>query len=743
MDNYKQDSVELVNLVGTVESVIFHNADNGYTVCDLSCDDSDEIITACGILPYVAVGDILKLAGKWTHHKVYGRQFSAAYFEKQLPATENEILRYLSSRAVKGIGPKTAAKLVEQFGEDTFDVIENHPEWLAKIHGISASKAVEISENFREQFGVRTLMMFCRDYLSMAMSVRIYKKWGGASLDIIKSNPYRLCEDFSGIGFERADMLAKSVGIASDSEYRIASGIRYVISETSRSGGHFFLPYDKLIPLAAEKLGVSPGCVEKTVNDMLSSQRLKRCKVEDIDAVYDGAFYKCEKAVEEKLLLLDRICPRLEFADTEKLIKRIEIEEDKQYDELQHRAIRYAVNNGVMVLTGGPGTGKTTVIRAVIRIFDSMDMKIALAAPTGRAAKRMSEATDCEAKTVHRLLEMQYGDEDEARFMRDENNLLDEDVVIIDEASMIDMFLINSLLKAIKPGARLILIGDSDQLPSVGAGNVLNDIIACERFTTVKLTKIFRQAGESLIITNAHRINNGEIPLLTVKDNDFFFLERNNDTAAAAAVVELWKKRLPRTYGPETAEGIQVISPSRKGITGTETLNKMLQDALNPPDVKKREKKVRETVFREGDRVMQIKNDYDLTWEKDGKEGVGVFNGDIGTVETVNLSGEYMVINFDERIVKYDFERLNELDHAWAITVHKSQGSEYPIVIIPVCASFAPQLLSRNLLYTAVTRAQRMVILVGQSGVVEVMVKNNRQIMRYTGLMKHDEGEVQ
>ncbi len=388
-----------MTIEGTVESVIFNNPDNGYTVLDLSTDDTDDIVTVCGVLPYVNSGDRLKLSGKWTHHKTYGRQFSAAYFEKQLPATENEILRYLSSRAVKGIGPKTAEKLVEKYGADTFDVIENHPEWLAELNGISKTKAYEISENFREQFGVRSLMMFCREYLSMAMSVRVYKKWGGASLDIIKDNPYRLCEDFSGIGFERADMLAKTIGVKPESEYRIASGIKYTLAELSRSGGHSFLPYDKLIPLASMKLGIGREAVEKTVSDMLSAGRLTRCRVQGIDAVYENAAYKCEKAIEDKLTLIDRICPRLDTGDIERLISRIELEEDKHYALLQHKAIRYAVNNGVMVLTGGPGTGKTTVIRAVIRIFESMDMNIALAAPTGRAAKRMSEATGCEAKT--------------------------------------------------------------------------------------------------------------------------------------------------------------------------------------------------------------------------------------------------------------------------------------------------------------------------------------------------------
>ncbi len=728
---------ELETCGGTVESIIFTNSDNGYTVFDLSSEDGSDIITAFGIMPGIVVGDKLKLVGEWTLHQNYGRQFRVAYYEKQLPATSNEILRYLSSRAVKGIGPKTAQKLVDMYGEDTFDVIENHPDWLAKIPGITAAKARDISDDFREQFGVRSLMMFCREFLSMSMSARIYKKWGGAALDIIKENPYRLCEDFSGIGFERADELAKSMGVESDSEYRIMSGIRWVLSDMSRSGGHAFLPYQRLIGLAAQKLYVEEEKVAAAIASMIEDNRLVRTQIETLDAIYDKSAYRCEHEIAEKLSLLDRICPRLETGDVERLIQTIELEEDKHYAALQHKAIRDAVNNGVMVLTGGPGTGKTTVIRAVIRIYSFMDMKIALAAPTGRAAKRMSEATRCEAKTIHRLLEMDFADDDNAKFKKNENDLLEEDVIIIDEASMIDMHLMNSLLRAIKPGARLMLIGDSDQLPSVGAGNVLNDIIASGEFTTVKLTEIFRQAGESLIITNAHKINDGEYPILNVNNNDFFFMNRARDNDVTATIVELCKTRLPRAYGEELCEGIQVITPSRKGIAGTETLNRMLQEALNPPSIRKREKKVRETIFREGDRVMQTKNDYDLTWEREGKEGVGVFNGDIGTIETINIPAEQMIIKFDDRVVTYEFSKLDELDHAWAITVHKSQGSEYPIVIMPMYSSCPQQLLSRNLLYTAVTRAKKMVILVGQPTVVSHMVDNNRQIMRYTGLLRH------
>ncbi len=738
-ENLQKDTRSLENIQGTVENIIYTNPDNGYTVCDISSDDTDDIITACGILPGTVVGDKLKLAGEWTFHKNYGRQFNVAYYEKQLPATSNEILRYLSSRTVKGIGPKTAEKLVDMYGEDTFDVIENHPEWLAKIPGISASKAKDISDNFREQFGVRTLMMFCREYLSMAMSVRVYKKWGGAALDIIKTNPYRLCDEFRGIGFERADELARSIGIEPESEYRIESGIRWVLSETSRTGGHTFLPFERLVPLAAGKLHIGEDKIRSAADKMCIDGRLVRTGIEGIDAVFERSAYRCEAEIAEKLSLLDKLCARIDMGDVERLIQRTETIEDVKYAVLQKRAIYDAVNSGVMVLTGGPGTGKTTVIRAVISIFKSLDMDIALAAPTGRAAKRMSEATGCEAKTIHRLLEMEYNDDEDARFKRNENDLLDEDVIIIDEASMIDMYLMNSLLRAVKPGARLMLIGDADQLPSVGAGNVLCDIIASERFTTVKLTEIFRQAEASLIITNAHRINNGIMPELDVKDNDFFFLNRELDMNVALTVTELWKTRLPRTYGDGAAQGIQVISPSRKGLAGTEHLNKLLQEALNPKSPRKNEKKVRELIFREGDRVMQIKNDYDLSWEKDGKEGMGIFNGDIGKIETINNAAEEMIINFDERIVRYDFSCLDELDHAWAITVHKSQGSEYPIVIMPAYASCPPTLLSRNLLYTAVTRAKQMVILVGQRDVIGRMVENNRLIMRYTGIFRHRE----
>ncbi|MCI6842066.1 MAG: ATP-dependent RecD-like DNA helicase [Clostridiales bacterium] len=742
MDGQSKDK-ELIILGGDVENIIYYNEENGYTVFDMSVDEAtgelpkDEIITVQGVLPKISTGERIKVTGEWTFDKRYGRQFRAAYIEICMPATENDMLRYLSSRAIKGIGPKTAAKLIGEYGPDTFDVIENHPEWLARVPGISATKAEEISKSFREQFAMRSLMMLCREFLSVAMQQKVFAKWGASSVERIKENPYRLCEEFDGIGFERADRFAQTLGVTADSELRLRSGIGYVLNESARNGGHSFLPWNRLVPLAAQTLGATQDKVSATLDELVLTGKLSRVKVANLDAVYDSASLRCEMEIEEKLDLLDRLCPRIEAGDVERFITRIELEEDKKYHALQRKAISDAINSGVMVLTGGPGTGKTTVIRAVIRVYESMDMRVALAAPTGRAAKRMSEATQTEAKTIHRLLETDFTDGKRDNFKKNENDLLEEDVIIIDEASMIDMFLMNSLLKAIKPGARLMLIGDADQLPSVGAGNVLNDIIASGRYCTVKLTEIFRQSNESLIIRNAHLINRGEYPVLNDAKSDFFFMNRQRDEDIASTIVELWKTRLPKTYGEQMAAGIQVISPSRRGIAGTESLNHMLQEALNPPSNRKLEKKFRDTVFREGDRVMQIKNDYDLTWEKDGKEGMGVFNGDIGVIETINVPSEQMVIRFDERLVEYDFAKLDELDHAWAITVHKSQGSEYPVVIIPMYRSCPKQLLTRNLFYTAVTRAKAMCILVGDTSVVKEMVDNNRQIMRYTGLFRH------
>lgn len=727
----KEDN-DLLSIEGMIEHIIYQNEENGYTVCEMSVSDT-ELITAVGIMPYIAAGETVKAMGRWQMHANFGRQFKIEYYEKQLPATESSILKYLSSRSVKGIGPASAAKIVERFGEDTFDVLENHPDWLAEIPGISKKKADMISEEFRRQFGVRSVMMFCRDYFGPATAVRIYKKWGGAAIDIIKENPYILCDEIYGVGFERADRIAASLGVDKTSLSRIKAGIKYLISYNATHNGHVYIPELRLLHLAAEMLDISTETAKDAVLNLESEKQIKRIKQDDGYAVYLNNYYEAEVYTAQKLDLIDRLCPKLDTNDIERIISLIELENGINYAAMQKRAIISAVNSGVMVLTGGPGTGKTTVIKAVISVFDRLDIDIALAAPTGRAAKRMSEATSREAKTIHRLLEMEFADDISPRFRRDENNMLDEHVIIIDEASMVDILLIASLLKAVKPGARLILIGDSDQLPSVGAGNVLHDIIKSSRFNTICLKEIFRQASSSLIVTNAHAINTGEYPELDKKDADFFFIYRENDNDIARTVTDLCKNRLPKTYGEKIRSNLQVITPSRKGGAGTAVLNRMLQEALNPASPKKRERKAHDAIFREGDKVMQIKNNYNITWVKEDIDGIGVFNGDIGIITQINYEDETVQVNFDERMAVYEFNMLDELEHAYAITVHKSQGSEYPVVIIPMY-DFAPQLMTRNLLYTAVTRAQEMVIMVGRRDVIANMVNNDRRVKRYSSL---------
>ncbi|MBE6602237.1 MAG: ATP-dependent RecD-like DNA helicase [Ruminococcaceae bacterium] len=728
------DDTGLLQLSGSIEHVIFSNEENGFAICDLGTD-TDDLITITGILPYIGEGDQVTVFGRWVHNPKYGRQFKVERAEKQLPADRASILRYLASGSIKGIGPKTAQRIVDEFGDEAFDVIENHPDWLAEIHGITLKKARAISEDFKNKAGIRSAMLFFREYFGAAMTVRIYKKWGANAVDLAKKNPYLLCEEIEGIGFERADRMAVQLGLDLHSMERLSGGVRYLLSTNAGQNGHVCLPREKLAASAARLLDTSPELVEEAISGLLKEQKIRTVNFDGVPFLYDRYLYENEKYIAQKLILLDKVCPAMDTANIGSFIQKEERDSGVRYAELQRKAIFDALENGVMLLTGGPGTGKTTVVRALLHIFDSMGMKIALCAPTGRAAKRLSESTSCEAKTIHRLLE--YGGEEgqSVRFHRDEKNLLDENVIIIDEASMVDNNLMSALLKAVKPGARVIIIGDSDQLPSVGAGNVLRDLLESERFATVRLNEIFRQAQKSLIVTNAHAINHGEMPRLDVKDNDFFFLPRETDREIAQTVADLYRSRLPRTYGEMAVNGTQVISPSRKGETGTENLNVVLQNALNPPCDGKREHRFRETVFREGDRVMQIRNNYDLTWTKtDGSTGTGLFNGDIGVIERINHAAENMEIRFDDRTFVYEFNMLDELEMAYAVTVHKSQGSEYPIVILPM-GSASPMLLSRNLLYTAVTRAQNMVILVGREEIARTMVENNRQSMRYTGLL--------
>lgn len=731
-----RDNYGLENLEGTVEQVIYSNEENGYTVCDMSTED--DIVTVCGIMPMLNEGDTLRVYGKWVHNARYGRQFSVEQYERVMPADTASILRYLSSRAIKGIGPKIAAKIVEAFGEDSFDVIENHPDWLADtIKGISRKMALAASESFKEQAGIRNAMMFFRDYFGAATTVRIYKQWGSAAVDVAKKNPYRLCNEIDGIGFERADALAAGIGMQNDNFDRIMSGIHYVLQKNAAQNGHVCLPRQKLCESASELLGVDLDSCDKGISELLRLEKLKYILDDSTQLIFTKRDFDDEKYIAQKLVLLDKICASVDIRDIDRFIDGEESRLGIKYASLQKEAIRNALRYGVMILTGGPGTGKTTVVRALMRIFERMDFSVALCAPTGRAAKRLSEATSCEAKTIHRLLEMGYESDGRATFKRDEYDLLDEDVIIVDEASMVDNSLMCALLKAIKSGARIIIIGDSDQLPSVGAGNVLRDIIESDRFSTVCLTEIFRQAEQSLIIRNAHAINKGVMPELAIKDNDFFYLRRGDDRQIAMTVIELCRDRLPKAYGDMAKNGLQVICASRKGEAGTENLNIILQNALNPAHRAKREYRFRERIFREGDRVMQTRNNYDLCWERtvDGKEGNGVFNGDIGTVASIEAADGYMEILFDDRRVLYDLSLLDDIEHAYAITVHKSQGSEYPIVVMPMCTA-AYMLHTRNLLYTAVTRAQKMVVLVGREDIISEMVNNNHQTLRYTGLAK-------
>lgn len=726
------DKEGLLSIEGSVEKIIYQNEENGYTVCEIFTP-SDEIFTLVGNMPYLSEGETVSALGSWVNHATFGKQFKVEFYEKQLPATETAILKYLASGAVRGIGKVTARRIVSQFGADSFEVIEHNPQWLSEIPGISPKKAEQISASFAAQFGMRNVMMFCREYFGPTTAVRIYKKWGNGAVERIKQNPYILCGEIYGVGFEKADAIAKDLGMKKNAPERIAMGLKYVLMHNAASNGHSFLPLDKLCAVAKRLLSCEMNEIEDEAAALETRGEIVCVRHDGMKCAYLRDYYEAEKYTAEKLCALDRAGKNLGEDNVLSLISMVERESNMEYAVLQKRAICQAASNGVFILTGGPGTGKTTVVRAIIRVFDAMGLRIALAAPTGRAAKRMSQSAGEEAKTVHRLLEMEYGAEDKLRFRKNEKDQLEDDVIIIDEASMLDLMLTDALLKAIKPGARLILIGDVNQLPPVGAGHVFDDIIKSDRFATVELTHIFRQAQESLIVTNAHAVNHGEYMNLESKSGDFFFLPRQEDVQTAVTIAELCKKRLPKSYGLTVFDGIQVITPSRKGDAGTEMLNSALQSVINPPARGKAEKKVRDFTLREGDKVMQIKNNYDIEWNKNGTQGFGIFNGDIGVIKKIDLSEELITVDFEDKICEYDYTMLDELELAYAITVHKSQGSEYPIVIMPLYR-YTPKLLTRNLLYTAITRAQSIVILVGNGEVAKAMVDNNRQTKRYTGL---------
>ena len=729
-----------VSISGSVESIIFRSEKTDYTVAEILTDEGERTV-AVGKMPYLAEGEEAVLTGTWTRHAEYGRQLLVENYEKKLPSGAAAILKYLSSRTVKGVGAATAIKIVERYGDDTFDVIENHPDWLADIPGISRKRAKEIHDSFCEQAGIRSLMMFCRDVFGSTVITRIYKLWGNRSVDFLRDNPYRLCHEVYGIGFERADALAASLGIRPESEERLLAGISYILTYNASANGHCCMPEDKLIEAVALQLSVTAALVHDAL--LLAEDRriLVRTVYDGTEYIYLRSYYEAECFVAGKLLALDRGCPTLDHRDIDRLIARSEIETGISYAPMQRRALYEALRSGVLLLTGGPGTGKTTIIKGLLNIFDSLGHRVALAAPTGRAAKRMSEATSADAKTVHRLLETVRNEGMTPVFGRNRENPLSEEVIILDEASMLDLSLAEALLSAVKRGARIIFVGDADQLPSVGHGNVFGDLLSAGVLNTVRLDEIFRQSGESLIVTNAHRINAGELPEITVKDNDFFFLPRREEDIGPT-LVDLILRRLPRAYGEGVLEHLQVITPSRKGSAGTEMLNTVLQAAWNPAERGRREVEFRDKTFRVGDRVMQIRNNYNVDWVENTTTAEGVFNGDIGVIEEIGEEGESIVVRYDgNRAARYDRSMYEELEHAYAITVHKSQGSEYGTVLLPLYYC-PPMLLTRNLLYTAVTRAKERVILVGRKDVLSRMVENNRHFMRYTLLAERLRGKL-
>ncbi len=726
----------MIEIEGTIEDIIYTNEANGYTVCDVRC--GNDCVTAVGYMPFINMGETIKASGKWVSHPDYGEQFKVELYEKVLPKTADAIEKYLSSGIVKGVGPATAAKIVAKFGPETLDIISANPLRLSEIKGISLDKASAIGQALNEQRGLRDVVMFLQEYgINPSVCIKIYKAYAENAVSRIKENPYRLCEDVFGIGFKTADRIAMKLGIDPASGFRIKSGIKYVLSHAA-SNGHTYLPESTLREHAAALLDTDAFDIEDAIISLLFDKAIYTEKSEGINHVYLSAFYSAEQSVCKRLLELSQTQFNLALDDFEDKLARLQREEGIELAEMQCLAIREAMTNGVLVITGGPGTGKTTIIKSIIKLLTADGLQVALAAPTGRAAKRMSEATGYEAKTIHRLLEIGYtGDEKDLLFQRNENNPIEADVIVIDEMSMVDILLMNHLLRAIAAGARLILAGDADQLPSVGAGCVLEDIIGCSRIKTVRLTEIFRQAGESMIIVNAHRINKGELPVLNARDKDFFFVSRNGLESVVRTVVDLCSRRLPDTYGVDPMKDIQVLTPTKKSPAGVVNLNIELQKVLNPADRKKAEKVSRDYVFREGDRVMQTRNNYALRWEKSWNkliDGTGVFNGDMGMIRKIDEEAQTMEVLFDDdRLVEYDFSLLDEIEPAFAITIHKSQGSEFPVVVLPVFPG-PPVLMTRNLLYTAVTRAKRLVVLVGDEASLQNMVANQRETLRHSGL---------
>lgn len=731
----KQQSNEEV-ISGYVDHIVFRNNDNGYTVMVMICDEEE--LTCVGIFSDIAEGECIEAHGEYTDHPTYGRQFAVKSFVEKAPQDELAIERYLGSGAIKGIGIALAARIVRRFKEDTFRIIEEEPERLAEVKGISQRKAMEIADQVNEKRDLRQAMIFLQQYgISTTLAVKIYNTYGQEVYSILKENPYRMADDVDGVGFRTADEIAARVGIRTDSDFRIRSGIQYALLQASNEG-NTYLPMPELTQRASALLEIEPEYIEKHYMNLAMDRKIIMRQVDDVTQIYASAFFYMEANTATMLKQLNATfdVPDIEI---EARLRQIEKQTKMDLDEHQVEAVKEAVRNGVLVITGGPGTGKTTTINTIIKYFESEGMDIFLAAPTGRAAKRMSETTGFEARTIHRMLELNGGVEGNAGFERNEQNPLETDVIIIDEMSMVDISLMHSLLKAIVAGTRLILVGDVNQLPSVGPGNVLKDIIDSKLFHTVMLTKIFRQASTSDIIVNAHKINRGEPVELDNKSMDFFFLKRYDADKIINVTLQLILQKLPKFVGASMMD-IQVLTPMRKGLLGVERLNTVLQMYLNPPDKRKKEKEHGTTLFREGDKVMQIKNNYQLEWEIRSKyglcidKGTGVFNGDTGIIEEINDFAETVIVCFDEgRMVEYPFKLLEELELAYAVTIHKSQGSEYPAVVIPLLTG-PRMLMNRNLLYTAVTRAKKCVTIVGNDTTFEQMIANNSQLKRYSGL---------
>ena len=721
---------EKIRISGVVNHVTFTNKENGFTVLEL--ESGDELVTAVGVMPELNAGELLELSGHWDFHASFGRQFKVEMCERRMPASAGDILRYLSSGGVKGIGPKTAVKVVERFGEETFEVLENEPERLAQIKGISLEKAKEISADFKKQFAVREIMIALERYgMTTAECVAAFRVFGARASDIITRNPYALCSEGVGFSFSRAETVAQALPSPPDKGYRLQAGVLHVMSH-NLSNGHTCIPRDKLFAPCAELLSTNDDTVDITIDELVGSGRLVSRDINGREFLFLPYIYKAEKNAAEHIKQLLKFPPAGRPAP-EKEVDRLEKQTGIKYGKRQREAIITAVEKGMLILTGGPGTGKTTTLNGILRFFEEDGLKVALAAPTGRAAKRMSEVTGRNAKTIHRLLEVEWDKNDRPQFSRNARNPLEANAVILDELSMVDITLFSSFLEALPIGCRLIMVGDSDQLPPVGAGNVLHDLISSGEIPVVELKEVFRQAMESLIVENAHRIVKGDAPILNVSDKDFFFIQNESPFLAAKTVTDLCTARLPKAYGYSPLDNIQVICPSRMGDSGTYNLNRMLQSALNPQDAAKAEITVAGTVFREGDKVMQTRNNYNIEWTSSDSEGTGIFNGDIGMLRKIDMRTRTVDIMFDDRKAVFPFESLQELELAYAVTVHKSQGNEFDVVVMPV-AGVPPRLAYRNLLYTGVTRAKKMLVLVGSKRQVCAMAANDKKARRYSAL---------